>query len=74
MNHWLFFTFHIISLGFCLFTTRITLRYLAKHQMIPKERYLPFGFLRIRHIALFYCLGIAIVTIFSLFTGIYYLF
>lgn len=71
---WAYISLHLISLVFCLFATRATFRYLSKHQIVPQHRYLLFGRVRTRHLALFYVSSISLMTVFSIGMGFYYYF
>ena len=72
MGHWSFIVFHLLSLVFCIFATRVTFRYLSKHQISAKTRYLLFGFIRTRYIGLFYIMSISALTLASLIFDTYY--
>jgi len=63
--------FHILSILLCFAATRSTCRYLLKHRIMPKARYILFGFLRVRHLALAYLISMSIVFAHSVLFGIY---
>lgn len=65
MELWLFLTFHISSLLFCLLATRATFRYLSKYRMSPKTKFLMVGFERTRYVAIFYVFSISLLVLFS---------
>lgn len=69
----LFLLFHLSSYLICLLAIRSTFKYLSKHQVRPKLRFLPFGFLRVRHIGLLYLICMSLLTFTSISVGIYFL-
>jgi hypothetical protein len=71
MEWWLFFAFHIASFLFCYFSTRSTFHYLSKHRLAAKTRFLLFGFLKTRYVAVFYLSSISLLTIYSLTMSLY---
>lgn len=74
MMIWLFVILHVISLFFCLLATRTTFRYLTKHMIIPQHRYILFGRIRTRHMALFYVSSISLLTALSIGMALFYSF
>ena len=73
VSFWIFLFFHLCSLLFCLLATRLTLRYLAKHHVNPQQRYLLFGFLRLRYAALLYMVSIFTLTAYVFVMSLYHL-
>ncbi|GEM_PF-6694854 len=69
-----FIVFHLLSLAFCLVSTRMTFHYISKHQIQAKDRYLLFGFLRTRYLALFYVVSISLLTMLSIGSLVYFSF
>ncbi|QQR83279.1 hypothetical protein IPJ72_05775 [Candidatus Peregrinibacteria bacterium] len=53
--------------------TRSTLGYLSKHRVVAHNRYLMFGFVRVRHLALLYMISAVVVALGSIGASMYYL-
>ncbi len=67
-----FIVLHLLSLTFCLVSTRMTFRYISKHQVQARDRYLLFGFLHTRYVALFYVVSISVLTAISISSVLYF--
>lgn len=72
MGFWIFLTFHIISLLFCIIATRMTFYVVMKHQVNPKIRFLLFGFIKTRYVAFLYILSMIMLTTFSISYALYH--